>query len=379
MTDDEIIRLLEEKELEDLTADELELVREQMQSSPAVRKALHGRLSLEQSLATVAGGVRLSSNELFRDAKSRSSRIWRIWLLTLGLLILASGALVWWNRPAPAPVEIVSSPPPPTPLLPLDEIRRKETPGDEALRDSPLSKVVPEPPEVAPVLEPQAQPPDELGARTETSLEPKAEAQPISPPTPAGLENDDSAVAPVELAYGGELKAFEATALDEFDEESAFPTRRQLRSWFSPVKDAKGELTEREERGRMVCRLDGLFEVTPLSRGLWEEDLVLRVSLAEMQGFRLHLCDALGGLTLRYHSTIGVWAVYRSSRPDASGRTVFHELLLPTRAVVDAEATAPSSFANGPDGYFSAEARFCSSPFPPPAGPILFSSRGGWR
>ncbi len=93
MTDDEIIRLFEETEVEGLTEPTLELLRERMRDSPRVREALRGRLSLEQALASVAQDIRLPVEDIFREARRRSAQHTRFRVICVGFLLLLGG--VW--------------------------------------------------------------------------------------------------------------------------------------------------------------------------------------------------------------------------------------------------------------------------------------------
>ena len=55
MTDAELVRILEEKTPEDLSADEIEQIRGRLPRSPELARVLAGRLNLEGSLAGVLG------------------------------------------------------------------------------------------------------------------------------------------------------------------------------------------------------------------------------------------------------------------------------------------------------------------------------------
>lgn len=101
MTDKEIIALVESKLPEELTLEEIDLIRRQMRASPMVRRALAGQLELDQSLASLIGKVELSPEEIYSGA-SRMGRLgrssifsWLGWTACFVMIGFVVSMLVW--------------------------------------------------------------------------------------------------------------------------------------------------------------------------------------------------------------------------------------------------------------------------------------------
>src|SRR5437016_11641332 len=96
MTDKELIALVESKLPQELSLEEIDLVRRRMRASPTVRRALAAQVELDQYLAGLIGKVELSPEAIFAGA-SRSRRFgrgsifswlgWTACLLMLGFVV----------------------------------------------------------------------------------------------------------------------------------------------------------------------------------------------------------------------------------------------------------------------------------------------------
>ena len=101
MTDKEIIALVDSKLPQELTLEEIDLVRQRMRASPTVRRALAAQLELDQYLSGLIGKVDLSPDAVFAGA-GRSGRFgkgsifswlgWAVCLLMMGFVV---SMLVW--------------------------------------------------------------------------------------------------------------------------------------------------------------------------------------------------------------------------------------------------------------------------------------------
>jgi outer membrane protein assembly factor BamB len=101
MTDKELIALVEMKLPQELSLDEIELIRERMRASPIVRRALAAQLEMDQYLAGLIGKVEMSPEAIIARA-NRAGRFRRASILTwLGwtscLLLVGCGVslFVW--------------------------------------------------------------------------------------------------------------------------------------------------------------------------------------------------------------------------------------------------------------------------------------------
>lgn len=93
MTDAELIKLLESKLPQELTAAEVALVRARLQSSPGVQKALRDRLLIDESLNQVLGEIHLEPEVILaRKSSASSSSVprWIPWGIAL-LMVAAAG------------------------------------------------------------------------------------------------------------------------------------------------------------------------------------------------------------------------------------------------------------------------------------------------
>ncbi|HEV3415534.1 MAG TPA: hypothetical protein VG056_01920, partial [Pirellulales bacterium] len=96
MTDNEIISLVESKLPQELSLEEIDLIRRRMRASPTVRRALAAQLELDQYLAGLIGKIDLSPDAIFSSA-GRSSRFgkpsilswlgWTACILMMGFVV----------------------------------------------------------------------------------------------------------------------------------------------------------------------------------------------------------------------------------------------------------------------------------------------------
>src|SRR5438128_763694 len=68
MTDAELIQLVQEKAPEDLTPDEIGLLRTRLTDSSELRQVIYGQLQLEQTLSAALGRTEVSVDRIFATA-----------------------------------------------------------------------------------------------------------------------------------------------------------------------------------------------------------------------------------------------------------------------------------------------------------------------
>src|SRR5262245_4955611 len=96
MTDEELIRLVEEKASEELSLAEIEEIRGRIPRSPVLARALSGRLKLEGSLASALGRVQVEVERILGDGggggppRRRRAGFWPI----VAILFLCAPVLV---------------------------------------------------------------------------------------------------------------------------------------------------------------------------------------------------------------------------------------------------------------------------------------------
>ena len=113
MTDKELIALVESKLPQELSLEEIDLIRRRMRASPTVRRALAAQLELDQYLAGLIGKAELSPEAIFAGA-DRARRFgrggifswlgWTVCLLMMGFVV---SMLVWafFIRPGDKPAD----------------------------------------------------------------------------------------------------------------------------------------------------------------------------------------------------------------------------------------------------------------------------------
>src|SRR6516225_2557831 len=98
MTDSELIQLVQEKAPEELSFDEVELLRERLKFSAELRETLIGQLHMEEYISRALGRVAVSVDEIYATAAARGAtgrqRLFSLmaWTLSLGLGIVV---LLW--------------------------------------------------------------------------------------------------------------------------------------------------------------------------------------------------------------------------------------------------------------------------------------------
>ena len=101
MTDKEIIALVESKLPQELSLDEIDVIRQRMRASPTVRHALAAQLELDQYLAGLIGKVEMSPEAIIaravRASRFRRSSIfsWLGWTAGLVMVGFVVSLLVW--------------------------------------------------------------------------------------------------------------------------------------------------------------------------------------------------------------------------------------------------------------------------------------------
>src|SRR5262249_12197700 len=98
MTDFELIQLVQEKAPEELSFDEVELLRERLRHSAELRETLLGQLQMEEYVSRALGRVAVSVDEIYATAAARGTakrqRLLGLlgWTASLGLGIVV---LLW--------------------------------------------------------------------------------------------------------------------------------------------------------------------------------------------------------------------------------------------------------------------------------------------
>ncbi|MCA9118317.1 MAG: hypothetical protein KDA79_24805, partial [Planctomycetaceae bacterium] len=117
LSDEQLIELVQSKEAEDFTAEEVDQLRRRLAASDELRLTLFERLHLESRLHEVLGNVDVSIDDILSRAARMEQPAWRrtLWPLGLGFsLLLAVLGGMWLNgnigpfQPAADPQQLVA-------------------------------------------------------------------------------------------------------------------------------------------------------------------------------------------------------------------------------------------------------------------------------
>jgi hypothetical protein len=116
MTDNELVQLLEQKTPDELSLEEIDLLRQRLAESDELRELLLTQLQMETYLTTALSRVNLSPQQIVARAQqhqqsSFGSITLLVGLLCLPLIALLAAVLVAALRDDELPVEVAAAPP----------------------------------------------------------------------------------------------------------------------------------------------------------------------------------------------------------------------------------------------------------------------------
>jgi hypothetical protein len=311
LTDDDLIRLVEEKQPEDLSLEEIAALRRRVAESPALREALAGQLRLEGCLGARVGGARVSVEEIYQSAASARARTLRLRLAGVCVVAaLAGGAalLIAWGRghgDAPSSagdgrerestaLRAASHPD----ALVAASAPAPSSPSGPSASAAPASGA--ESSSTGAVSTGSAAPPD---AQVGDSGSAKESALRVAPP---------AGVPWAELFDSGSPLSFAPACFDDFA-PSAAPDLEALRRWFE-VLPGKGRGLF-AERSTGTAGFEGLLRL----KAPWPADAVLRLGWRDPRGLRLHFLNGDGGTTFAYDEKVESWTAHAASERRSPG------------------------------------------------------------
>ena len=299
MTDEELIKMLREKGPEEMTVEELDALRRRLRESPELRRALRQFVNLEESLNELLGSVRISVDGIIEECAAKRPRPrfaragWRVEailavsiMIVVCLTVLVIGNLGRRGDTGPSADQ------------PAETAGAEET---AKVEEVPLPAV----PEVV------ANPPAEAGSAGDVRPSGPAEsgaAQAVIEKTPP-KEPESSSLDAVPREPGGETSFLEA-CFEDFEVDESFPNQTEVERWLAPVEGRTTTFEQRDIQGIKVVGFDGLLGwKTP-----WRPGSVLRLSLLDRRGFKLHFFSDSDGASLWFSSRTRRWTAYRASR-----------------------------------------------------------------
>jgi outer membrane protein assembly factor BamB len=316
MTDQELIQLLHDKPVGELSPEELELLRARWTQSPELRQALVEHLHLETQLATALGQVNLDINSLLKRAaveRRRSLFNWRLaWRWAVGiclLLAIAVSSQVWLGGRAKPNADVAQRY-----ETSVRELNGAEQPavGDEAGSHETAAAATNEP---AANTDPRSSSDGDSGAK------PPATADGAKPPL----------VEPWTVALSRDIAPWPANSpkltLDMKASGHYELSEAQARLWFSQVdgqpfnwgQDVYGPQQMRAARFQGLARL----------RAPWTEESLLRLTPFDVSDLTLYLWRGPTGLALRLYTRREPhqWAAFQISRENSAPKPMRWGLL----------------------------------------------------
>ena len=302
MTDGQLVALVEETPPDELSAEQIALLRRRLPHSSELREALAEQLRLEQTLNAALGTPQVSIDWIIAQAAAGSAATGGIGRLfgwgpaTAVVIAIATVGVVierpWAVAPNAAPVPQVAAaveeldaapadkPPPPLADLDRDALDRAGAETEQALEAN------------------AASPSD-----TEASTAPLPDATLLAMSTPATKSSPNAAPGALQREQRPTIDAafFQEVAWDGFDE---------IERMLEPIEGAHERLMGGEAQPPAIK----LAAISQLNEA-WPENAAIRLRLGESANFRLHLWKGAQGITIeRSMLPRPCWAVYRATR-----------------------------------------------------------------
>lgn len=298
MTDEQLLTLLETKSPEELTAEEIELLRERLKTSPILQAALSSSIQMEAYLAAAFGTPNLSAENLIaRGAQQRAQATRRIWTVALTILLLASAGVAaykFW------PLE-----------KPKQEIAEAPTKKIDSTKESEGAKTNP------PVKEGQkevAVPNAETGANAPAPMTNKEPGpMPMASATPAAPAPMPEVVLPWSnaLALHGDAPSPDEVVFTPFSFEKEVIRRADLVQWLDPVPNEPLKIQDGGSSHGQCAIFEGIGKLkAPLVNSG-----AIKLSLERANRLQIHCFQGDKGVTLQYFEDQDFrWVAYCTTR-----------------------------------------------------------------
>ncbi len=281
MTDDELICLLAETPLDELSVEQIELLRVRSACSAEVHAALLSQLQFDEVAHASLGRVEVRTVDIYALA-DRTRRRLRRWAVLSVLLVLAGLASWFGSRQEHEQPPIVAVPSPERPLPTIDT--------------TPSTVVVPPP---TPALDP-------LASKTPAVVPDEGtEKVPLASPKPA----DDE---PWLAALRGPEQSFEQVAYSAAPSAAKQASQgAQIARWFEPIGKGRTALEAIRDGSRRLAMYD-----TNRLRAPWSSGYALRIAFAPSRAPNwLYLWQGTRGVAFEYDErAASSWAAYQVQR-----------------------------------------------------------------
>jgi|GEM_PF-1206076 len=313
LSDEELIRLLEQKTPEELTLQELDYLKQRLADSAPLREALLGHLQMEGYLAAALGRIQLSPQLIVAKAEqsNRGRGLGMVLVaLFIGIPALGLTGAVLYNAVRGT---AVSEYPGDLAQLP-DDRNVKDTDESETDQAKVKSQDSTSP----------AKPADQDAAETPTEATKGNPTQPSSPEpmpaaaTPAAATPPTAPPKPVlpweaVISQQGNLPSYQTVAFTRFDFDKRLPRQADLQPWFEAAPGSNFRLHEVDTKQGRCGAIEGVARL----KSPWMDDSVLRLALEHYDKLQMHFYRGEQGVTIIYYEDqSGRWVAYATTRKD---------------------------------------------------------------
>ncbi len=294
MTDQELLQLLDDKMPEELSLDEIELLRKRLAESPALRAALASQVHFESYLQSAFARLKLSPAAIAAKARAQQAGRGGLSLIMLLLMIVVPAIAVV----GVVALNVFSGP---------EVAQNSEEEKDEAKKQE----------EKAAKKEPAVSAPGITDDAAKTKQDDVEADLSKANQTPQASNPSTKAATPVALPWQlvaestAEPPAFQQVAYQTFDLSKEVVRREALQQWFGAAEGHNHRLHEVDTQFGRCGALEGLARL----KSPWLNDSLLRMSLENYNKLQIHLFHKNQGVTLVYHQDNHyLWAAYTTSR-----------------------------------------------------------------
>ena len=298
MNDTQLIQLLQDKTPEELTVDEIQLLRNRLAESDELRQQLFQQLEMEEYLAAALGRMNVSVDAITASRTPASGQgphpllLVAVLVVCLGIVGFASLLIVpALRQDAGDIVQAGDAEAPPA------------TPDEQAPTDGEQS-----PAEPPPVVPPEDSPEEVTDPELENN--PDEDTPPVDPQPP---EEPPEPVGPWVAGLQAPPQPFAEMWYVDFDTTKHLPDKDDLQEWFEKVDGKQVRFYDEKIQNATHGTFQGLMKLkVPLP-----EDAALRFSTAKADLLRLHCYRGDEGVSIYWNTRLGSadrWASYRTRR-----------------------------------------------------------------
>lgn len=323
MTDPELIQLLQDKAPEELSFEEIELLRERLRHSAELRDTLLGQLQMEEYVSQALGRVAVSADEIYAAAAAQTSGRQRVLALLgwTGSLGLGIAALLWIALSNGDKRQPVGRAAPAGGVAP---------PRVAALQPPRGDGVPPSTPTGDPTTDPLVAATKSSPAKTDTPTDPGS-GHVVGPRNPAAESGRPAAIADApagdewpELNLKAPRHPFVEAAFDDADGALRGISKNQLSRWFTPVPGQNHAFVEANRGNVVVTSFDGIVRL----RAPWPADTVLSLAPFDHHTLAIYLWYGTTGVSLNYYQhPRPQWIAYRVTRKGTEPRPATYSLV----------------------------------------------------